>query len=110
MNEEATKERLIEAFIDLTGGRLAWILAEKHFAEGESIRNLVELFNHELSRSAIHRKINHVWNQSGKYGVRPAYWRRHAPGGPRKPKTNGTPNEVYQARLDRRHNGRPMIE
>ena len=59
-------QRLARAFIDLTGGTLAWEWARLHFGEGMSIRAIAELFGNDAPHPAtIHRKVTAVWKHAG---------------------------------------------
>ena len=109
MNEDTPSIRIFEAFMRETGGTVDYEMATKHYQDGWTIQAIVELFGNEFSRSAVHRRVNKVWQKLERNGLLPDNWHRQPTGGKRKYKLHGTGKEVWQARIDRRRNGQYTV-
>ena len=110
MNSDTPPVRLIAVIMDLSGGPLPWEFAQRHYGDGWPLREIVDVYGGEYSKSQVHRMVNRCWQILEKHGLLPEHWHRQHRGGKRQIKTRSyfEGEEVYQPRTDRRRNGRTV--
>lgn len=109
MNPDTPPVRLIAVIMDLSGGPLAWEFSHRHFGEGWPLREIVDVYGGEYSKSQVHRMVNRCWSILERHGLLPDHWHKQARGGQRRIKAHGCDGDMYQGRTDRRHNGGTMV-
>lgn len=105
---DAVRDRLVRAYIDTTGGTLAWEMATLHFADGYTLDDIAYRF--EVSRSKVYRDVRKVWTTATRHGLRPPEWKRPHHGGKRKPTLHGVKgNDLHAGKIDRHRNGKDFL-
>ena len=73
------------------------------------MREIVDVYGGEYSKSQVHRMVNRCWQILERHGLLPDHWHKQARGGQRRIKTHGIDGDMYDGKLGHRHNGRTMV-